>query len=114
MTIWSYFCLNDAIIESKKRGYVNLCAYYFGKRGGYTVVFIFIITQFVAVVMYSVLSWQFIQNFMVEYNWYKFATHTNSKGQEVISNYESGNFLMRVYCLVPLAIIMLPVVLLKQ
>ena len=110
ITMWSYFILNDAIIACNRRGYVNLCAYYFGKKGGYIVVFIFIICQLFATIVYCVIAWNFIENILDSFHIYDFVKHADKDGNMIIDNYESGNWLMRVYCVVPLAFVMIPLV----
>jgi hypothetical protein len=109
VTMHSYFILNDAIVHSKKRGYANVSAFYFGKLGGRVVVFIIIITQFVACVMYCVMSWQFLESIIDDYTPYHFTKTTDPNGQVSFEAYAQDTFLMRIYCLVPLAILLLPI-----
>jgi hypothetical protein len=109
VTMHSYFILNDAIVHSKKRGYANVAAFYFGRNGGRIVVFIIIITQFVACVMYCVMSWQFLESIIDDYTPYHFTKTVDPNGQVSFEAYAQDTFLMRIYCLVPLAIILLPI-----
>lgn len=114
LTIWSYAILNDAIVHSNKRGYVNLCAYYFGKNGGYSVVFIFIVTQQMVTAVYCVIAWQFIQNIIREYDWFKFNTISDANGEQIILNYDPENWLFRLCVVGALGVLMLPLVLAKK
>jgi hypothetical protein len=60
------------------------------------VVFIFIATQFVAVTMYCVLTWTFIQRFIEDFGWVDFPKKPSVHGQQIIDPY--GGVTVQVRC----------------
>lgn len=114
LTIKSYFCLNEAISHSGKRGYANLCAFYFGKKGGRAAVFIFVATQFMACICYSSLTWSLISSFIEDLGIHEFTKTINENGQKQISQYAKDSLIWRVCTLIPIAIMLIPVVLARN
>ena len=102
--MWSYFILNDAIVNSNRKGYVNCAAFYFGRKGGISVFVICLLQCFCATTIYCVVSWEFIQTILDEFNIYSFVKHADADGNMIVDNYNPGNWLMRLYCIVPLSI----------
>lgn len=106
--------MNEAIVHSGKRGYANLCAYYFGKKGGKAVVFVFIFAQFMACVVYSTLIWSFVSSFIEDFGWHTFTKSMNEHGHEQIDEYASDSMIWRVSTVIPFGILIFPVLMLRN
>jgi IS1 family transposase len=60
--------MNEAVEKSGKKSYANVCSYFFGNRIAKINVFILIVLNFVAIALYTTISWSFIERLLKDYN----------------------------------------------
>jgi amino acid permease len=106
LTYLSYMYMNEAVEKSGKKSYANVCSYYFGNSMARINVFILIILNFVAMALYTTISWSFIERLLKDYDIVDL-TYIDAK-TSTFEEYNSKSYITRTICMMGANLILFP------
>lgn len=112
MNYETYYIIDQAIIQSGRRGYSNICSYYFGKQKGKFCAVGIMSVMFMISVVYASISWNFLEKLLNDNGIVDFPYADENKGE--FQEYAGKTIFVRLISMAFIGLACFPLLMLRK